>query len=133
MTSAVLIIPAALRSAANALGAAMGWGPENYTVPLSASGEAPATHWLCRTDVTLDFQATLLAAGYDLARAGLDAGQIAEVQAALDAMEAPPAIPPGAGAVIIALDMDLSDTLWGADHAEAVLTARGVRRIWEGL
>lgn len=131
MTSAVLIIPAALRAAANALGAAMGWGSDNYTVPLSASGEAPATLWLCRTDVTMVFLATVLAAGYDLASAGLETDQIAGVQAALDAMEAPPAIPPGAAAVIAALDMDLSEALWGEEHTKAALASRGLSRVRE--
>lgn len=42
--SCVLIIPAALTDKANALGEAMGWGPESYTVELSADGKAPATH-----------------------------------------------------------------------------------------
>lgn len=41
----VLIIPANLLTKANALGAAMGWGPDSYSIPLSVSGSAPATHW----------------------------------------------------------------------------------------
>lgn len=48
-TSAVLIAPAAHRDAANALAQAMDWGAGCYSVPLSASGEAPATHWGLRT------------------------------------------------------------------------------------
>ena len=103
MTSAVLIIPAALRAAANAVAASQGWGPDNYTVPLSASGMPPATHYLCRTDVSPEF---------------------------LELVANPPPIP-GVGVVIAALDMDLSETLWGWEHAQAVLAARGLNRVRE--
>ena len=41
----VLIVPADLKDKANALGAAMGWGPDSYSVPLSADSGEPATHW----------------------------------------------------------------------------------------
>lgn len=61
-TSAVLIAPAAQRDAANALAAAMGWGPDCYSVPLSASGAAPATHWGLHAWVAEGFAATLAAA-----------------------------------------------------------------------
>lgn len=45
MHSVVLIVPAALLTQANALAEAMGFGPNNYTVPLSADGSEPATHY----------------------------------------------------------------------------------------
>ena len=45
MLSCVLILPAATRDKGNALGEAMGWGPNNYSVPLSATGAEPATHY----------------------------------------------------------------------------------------
>lgn len=45
MLSTVLILPDALRDEGNRMGAAMGWGPENFSVPLSADGSEPATHW----------------------------------------------------------------------------------------
>lgn len=122
-TSALLIIPAALRPAANTVGAYMGWGPENYTIHLSSDG-ATLTHYGCRTDVTAEFMATLLAAGYDLTRAGMTVDEIAAVQAVLDALPSAPVIPPGAAAVLAALDIDLSASLWGIDHARAALAAR---------
>lgn len=128
MTSALLIIPAPLRVAANAVGGAMGWGPENYTVPLSSDGET-VSHYACRTDVQPSFLAILLAAGYDLTRAGLKPDQIAAVQTTLDAMAEPPVIPDGAAMVLGALDIDLSETLWGADHARAAMDARGLVRV----
>lgn len=59
MQSAVLIVPDAHRDAANAFGAAMGWGEGNYSVALSVSGKAPATHWGCRADVPDSFVAML--------------------------------------------------------------------------
>lgn len=43
--SCVLIVPADARGKAKALASAMGWGPENYAVPLSPTGSAPATHY----------------------------------------------------------------------------------------
>lgn len=59
MQSAVMIVPAAGLAAANAFGASMEWGESNFTVPLSASGAEPATHWGCRADVTEGFIALL--------------------------------------------------------------------------
>ena len=48
MTSAVLILPDAYRDAGNAFGVSQGWGEDNFSVPLSADGLKPATHWgLC--------------------------------------------------------------------------------------
>jgi len=105
LPSAVLIIPAALRAAANAVAASQGWGPDNYTVPLSATGLPPATHYMCRTDVSAEF---------------------------LELVANPPPIP-GVGAVIAALDMDLSEWPRDAEHAEAVMADRGLQRVWEGL
>ena len=43
MLSAVLILPVAQVETGNAVAEAMGWGPNNYGVALSASGEA--THF----------------------------------------------------------------------------------------
>ena len=106
----------------------MGWGPENYTVPLSSDGET-VTHYACRTDVYMPFFVALLAAGYDLTRAGMTPEQIAEVQAALDAMPVPPVIPAGAATVLGALDIDLSDALWGADHARVAMDARALVQV----
>lgn len=55
MTSAVLILPAAYRDAGNAFGVAQGWGEDNFSVPLSATGLEPATHYGCRPDVQPGF------------------------------------------------------------------------------
>lgn len=45
MLSTVLILPDVLRDEGNRMGAAMGWGPDNFSVPLSADGGPPPTHW----------------------------------------------------------------------------------------
>lgn len=45
MLSVVLIIPADLRDKADQLAELMGWGPNSYSVPLSADGTEPATHY----------------------------------------------------------------------------------------
>lgn len=60
----VLIIPAGLKHSANALGAAMGWGPESYSVPLSSDGAEPPTHYgLNLAEASDVFLAMLAAAG----------------------------------------------------------------------
>ena len=96
--SAVLIIPAALRAAANSVGAAMGWGPENYTLPLSDDGGVTLTHYACRTNVTPQF---------------------------LQQVANPPPIP-GVATVLSALIVDMSETLWGGDHLDAALALHGM-------
>lgn len=53
--SAVLIVPDAHRDEASAVAEAVGWGPGNYSVPLSSDGTEPATHWLCRAQVDSGF------------------------------------------------------------------------------
>jgi len=45
MLSAVLILPDAQVTTGNAVGVTMGWGPDNYSVALSADGAEPATHY----------------------------------------------------------------------------------------
>lgn len=90
MTSAVLIVPADALKAANALGAVMGWGPNNYTIRLSDNGKT-VTHWACRIDLTDD--------------------QIVAVQD---------------GAKEIGLTVDLSESLWGADHLAEAMATRGL-------
>ena len=57
-TSAVLILPAAYRTAGNTLSAEMGWQPVDadpgtYSIPLMTGDTL--THWGCRADVTQGF------------------------------------------------------------------------------
>lgn len=57
MYSAVLIIPAALKAQADAVGAAMAWGHVSYTVALGPAGveEPEITHFGCHAGVSEQF------------------------------------------------------------------------------
>lgn len=68
----VLIIPDAYRDAANALGEAMGWGPNNYSIPLSTGGVDPATHWGVAADTGGDFAALVAGAKQGVFPEGID-------------------------------------------------------------
>lgn len=67
MNSALLVIPVAHLASINALGAGMGWGGGNYTIPLTDTDDPaqPLTHMGSRVDVTGDFIALM-----DAAKAG---------------------------------------------------------------
>ncbi len=87
--SAILIVPADLLDKANRLGAALGHGPESYTVPLG-DGET-VTHYGSRSRVQPIFIATLSAAGAvpveELDRLGIDPAMVqagGEVVSGLD-------------------------------------------------
>lgn len=90
--SIVMIIPAALQDTANRLSCALGHDvlPSNtFSVPLSAGGSEPATHYGCRTAAKQEFVDILTSAGQgDLPDAewadyGLTVEDIAPVLAAL--------------------------------------------------
>ena len=54
--SAVLIIPAALKPQADAVGQAMGWGEVSYTIALTNDPETgEVTHYAARADVSEQF------------------------------------------------------------------------------
>lgn len=61
--SCVLIIPATLQEKANTLAIYMGWGPNNYSVPLSSTGTLPASHYGLHTWATETFMSMMNAAG----------------------------------------------------------------------
>lgn len=63
MLSIVLITPTNLRDKANALAEALGYGPNNYTVPLSEDGTEPATHYGLHTWAQETFADMLTGAG----------------------------------------------------------------------
>lgn len=102
LKSAVFIIPAAYQAAGNALAESMGWGLGTYSVALSPTGEAPATHYCCRADVTEGFLAML----------------------------ADP--PPEAAEVLAVVQIDVSEDMMGADHWPMVLEAEGLKVVNEG-
>jgi hypothetical protein len=63
MKSCVLIVPLAYHAAANQLAELMGWGPNSYSVPLSADGSEPATHYGLHAWVTPEFEAMIAGTG----------------------------------------------------------------------
>lgn len=94
MQSAVLILPAELKTQGNATGDAMGYGPESYTIPLSDNG-ADITHWGLRADADAQFIRWIT---------GVD-----------------PLPLPGAESVLTSLIYDFAENgLWGRDHLEYV-------------
>ena len=86
--STVLIVHTALLSKANALGDALGHGPESYTIPLSDDGET-VTHFGAHTYATEAFFATVGGAmggslpPVDWSTYGITAGDVVEVLASL--------------------------------------------------
>lgn len=86
MYSTVLIIPADLRSEANTLGEAMGWGPNNYSVPLSENGTEPATHYGLHAWSTQEFVDLMegIGTGQVPPVAGMPQSQVIEVISALN-------------------------------------------------
>jgi len=99
MTSAVLILPAAYRNAGNAFGVAQGWGEGNFSVPLSASGSEPATHWGCCAEVGPGF---------------------------LLLMENPP---PEAAPLLSVMVHSFNDTVMPYDHWTATLAENNLQRV----
>ncbi len=73
MLSAVLILPDDQVATGNAVSEAMGWGSPAYTVPLSADGSEPATHYGLHTWGTQAF-VDMLDAG--VMPDGLSAGRL---------------------------------------------------------
>lgn len=57
--SCVLILPASLREKGNQLAEAMGWGPDNYSVPLSPAGHGKPTHYGLHAWAGKEFMALL--------------------------------------------------------------------------
>jgi len=86
MISGILILPADLQSAGNALAIAMGHDVEpahTYSVPLSADGQEPATHYGCHAWVTEAFVAMLQSAAQGQMPEGLDPQLVATVLSGL--------------------------------------------------
>ena len=83
MLSTVLILPLDQVATGNAVAEAMGWGPNNYSVPLSADGSEPATHYGLHAWAGNEFE-QMVETGYyppQVAEAGID-------EATFDAMMA---------------------------------------------
>lgn len=113
--SAILIIPAALKPAADAVGAAMGWGEISYTIPLASDPESSeVTHYAARADVTEQFVRWIK---------GVDPLPDPAAQPVIDALIADfTPDPTYAGE-------DPPATLWGRAHLESVLAKRGLHNL----
>ncbi len=116
MHSAVLILPMALKSAGDQIGAAMGWGPVSYSIPLGAESATEPTHVGLRADVHPSFIAMIEAAKEGHYPEALPESLLAPVIANLIADFSPDA-----------LEAEKS-VLWGADHFEVVCAAHGLTR-----
>ena len=126
--SAVLIIEDSLREQADAMGAAMGWGPVSYTIPLVAAQspedspedrpDEPITHWACRLDVPRSDIAAIRAEG-EAAPALQDHGTV------LQHLVADFSPDPDAPA-------DAQSALWGHAHLGATLARLSLRMHRQG-
>ena len=117
--SIVLLIPAALQDRANRLSCALGYDelPGNtYSVPLSADGSEPATHYGCRSQAKQEFIDILEGAASGSLPDGLDL-------AAFDLT--PTDVAPIMGALI--WDARPADQMEG--HFDAVTAAHGLQRV----
>ena len=101
MLSCVLILPASLQGKGNALGEAMGWGPDNYSVPLTDG--AGVTHYGLHAWASPDFR--------DLIEAGAMPEGLGFPQADFDA-------------VLAALASSFREDIAG--HWQDVLAAQGL-------
>lgn len=109
--SVTMIVPAAVRDAANQLAAGLGHGPNNFSVALSADGSEPATHYGCRAQTQQSFIDLLTAAG---------GGQLPEIEGMT---------PIEVGTVLMQLLADVSTTEDGYTHFNRVITANGLQRV----
>ena len=105
MFSTVLILPSAQVTAGNAVGLAMGWGPNNYSVALSQDGSQPATHY------------------------GLHGWSDDQLKAWIEGTEPLPEGMEAAQAVIDVLIYSFRTDLTKEEHFETVATANGLRRV----
>ncbi|UOK71719.1 hypothetical protein [Ancylobacter polymorphus] len=117
MHSAVLILPMALKDAGDQIGAAMGWGPVSYTIPLAAGDETDATHIGLRADVWPAFIDMIAAARQGVYPEALPEAVLRPVIEALIADFSPDPSAP---------EMPI---LWGSDHLNAVCAANGLTRL----
>lgn len=100
MKSTILVIPAAMRAAGNAVAEVMGWGPNNYSVPLF-TGDA-ITHYGLHTYSSAQFEAWIT--GTEPLPEGMESAQ----------------------PVIDALVYSFRDDIAGAAHFASVLEYNGL-------
>jgi hypothetical protein len=118
MMSLVAIVPVAHRAVLEAVGALMGHSGQEYGVPLSPSGGAPATHYGLRALARIETVAQWNAIKANPALAPVAQGYTGEaVRAAIEAL------------IFDAVD-DAPDV--GGPHFAAMAQAQGLQQILEG-
>jgi hypothetical protein len=108
--SVVMLVPAAIQAEANQLAAGMGHGPSNFSVALSANGQAPPTHYGCRAQAQQSFVDLL---------AGMGQGEFPSIEGA---------DPRVIEAILASLIIDIQDGADGATHFNQVLETNGLAR-----
>lgn len=110
--SVVMIVPSPHRAALNGLGQQMGYGPDTWNVPLSASGALPTTHYGTHT----------------WEQAG---GQFRQLRLAVQAGITPPGLEPYAAALASLYVRAVEDSLDASSNWQAALTETGLEVIEE--
>jgi hypothetical protein len=113
--SAVLILPAALQTAGNALSVALGHGPDTYSIPL-CTGEA-VTHFGAHAWVQQSFVDTIQAAA---------TGTLPDSLTTLDEDGNPPISPADLQAILTSLILSVREGGDPQEHWQSVLTANGL-------
>ena len=109
--SAILIVPAALKAQADAIGKAMGWGDVSCTITLG-DGET-VTHYAARADVGAQF------VGWVRGEQPLPDAAFAPIITQIIADFSPDPEP----------GEDSSPTVWGKAHLDRVLETKGLYRM----
>ena len=109
--SVVLLIHAAVQTAANQVADGLGHGPNNFSVPLSENGSEPATWYGCRAQTQQSFIDMLTAAGQ---------GTLPEIEGMT---------PQEVGAVLMQLQADVSTSEDGYTHFERVIGEKNLVRV----
>jgi hypothetical protein len=117
MHSAVLILPMALKDAGDQIGAAMGWGPVSYSIPLAANEASEPTHIGLRADAHTTFIDMIEAARQGSYPDGMPEALLRPVIEALIADFSPDPSDPE------------KPVLWGADHLDDVLSKNNMVRL----
>lgn len=119
--SVIYVVTAAKRSDANLVFSAMGRGPNNFGVPLSANGADPASHYYGH-DATMDAAtANTVSAMPD------NGGTLPEIAGTWGEDGLPSEA--NAQAACAAMQISVATNIEGADHRDAVLEALELQEI----
>jgi hypothetical protein len=106
-----MLVPAAIRESANQLAAGLDHGPNNFSVPLSATGAEPPTHFGSRAQAQQSFIDLLTAVGQ---------GELPIIQGMT---------PQEVGTVLMQLQADVNVGVDGYAHFNQVIDAAGLKRM----